>query len=222
MATRFVAKLESPDGRGIEGFATDCISDLAVAVTAGVKAAADGMKTDLRAMIESAGLGERLPNAIRTEVYPKGRPSIHAAAFIYPRGKGAQTILEAFSQGVTIRSNSGRFLAVPTPEAGAGRFGTRLTPELWEQRTGIRLKFIYRRGGPSLLVADLRARAGKRGGFATPSARAGKTGRGLTTVPIFILLPQVTLAKRLNPKEVARRWSDRVPELIRRGLPSNR
>lgn len=222
MAIRVTAELKSADGRGIEGFAADCVSDLAVAVTAGVKAAAEGMKTDLRAMIEGAGLGERLPNAIRTEVYPKGRASIHAAAFIYPRGKGAQNILEAFAQGATIRSNQGRFLAIPTEAAGAGRFGARITPEIWEQRTGIALKFIYRRGGPSLLVADLRARAGKRGGFATPSARAGKTGRGLTTVPIFILLPQVTLAKRLDPSAVARRWSDRVPELIRRGLPSNR
>lgn len=220
MAIRIRAQLISPDGRGVEGFAADCRSDLAVAITAGVTAAADGMKTDLRAMIERAGFGERLPNAIRSEVYPKGRPSLHAAAFIYPRGKGAQTILDAFSLGVTIRSSRGFFLAIPTKEAGVGDGGKRITPELWEQKTGIKLKFIYRRGGPSLLVADLRARTGRRGGYAAPSQRASKTGRGLATVPIFILLPQVTLSKRLDPDRVAKLWSDRVPELIERALPS--
>lgn len=218
MRARIKAELVS-DGRGIAGWADDRLKELAIAVTAGVAAATDGMKTDLRAMIESAGLGERLPNAIRSNVYPPGRPSLHAAGFVYPRGKGAQQILDAFSLGVSIRSSRGRFLAVPTPEAGVAQGGRRITPALWEQKTGLPLHFIYRRGAPSLLVADLRAKSGKRGGFAKRSARG--TGRGDATVVIFILLPQVTLSQRLHPERVAGLWSDRVPDLIERAFPSS-
>src|SRR5205807_2155582 len=142
-----------PDGIDLAGWADARLKELAVAMTSGVTAATEGLKGELRGMIGSAGLGGRLPNAVRGVVYPQSRPSTHAAGFVYPRGKGAQQILDAFSLGVTIRSSRGTFLAIPTPEAGVAPGGRRITPALWEQKTGLALQFIYRRGAPSLLVA---------------------------------------------------------------------
>jgi hypothetical protein len=101
---------------------------------------------------------------------------------------------------------------------------------------GLRLRFVYRRRGPSLLVAD-RARINNRGqafsglsqrspwsrhrserrwrrrhGPASPSR--AKTGRNQVTAPIFLLVPQVKLPKRLDLDRDAERALDGVPGLI--------
>ncbi|WP_096700079.1 DUF6441 family protein [Magnetospirillum sp. 15-1] len=182
------------------------------AVTAGMRQAADGLKADLRRQVTEAGMGQRLANTWRAELYPKGRKSIKAAGFVFSR---APTIIRAFDQGAVIKSKHGFFLAIPTPAAGTGSRAKRMTPGLWEQMHGSRLRFIYRRGAPSLLVAEnMRARTGKRGGFAKGSASALRSGRGLATVVMFILVPQVSLKKRLDVDGAAERWASALPELI--------
>ncbi len=45
-------------------------------------------------------------------------------------------------------------------------------------------------------------------------ASRSKTGRGLVTVPIFLLVPQVKLPKRLDLARVAEREHDAVSGLI--------
>lgn len=45
-------------------------------------------------------------------------------------------------------------------------------------------------------------------------ASRSKTGRGLATAPIFLLVPQVRLSKRLNLARDAERARDAVPGLI--------
>ncbi|MDK9723130.1 MAG: DUF6441 family protein [Rhodospirillales bacterium] len=73
----------------------------------------------------------------------------------------------------------------------------------------------YRRRGPSLLVAEnQRARAGKRGGFAKASASTLKSGRGLASVPMFILVPQVSIRKRLDVVDAANKWLAVLPGLV--------
>jgi hypothetical protein len=80
---------------------------------------------------------------------------------------------------------------------------------------GARLRFVYRRRGPSLLVAEnQRARTGRRGGFAKASERALRTGRGLVTVPMFLLVPQVTLRKRLDVAGATEKWFALLPQLV--------
>lgn len=182
------------------------------AVTAGMRAATDGLKSELRAQITDAGLGSRLARTWRGEVFPKGKSSIAAAGFVWSKAPG---IVRVYEEGAVIRSTRGFFLAIPT--AAAGRFGDggkKITPGGWERRTGQRLRFVFRRGAPSLLVADLRARTGKRGGFGRASATALRTGRGLATVPIFVLVPQVTFKKRLDVAGAAARWQARLPGLV--------
>ena len=63
----------------------------------------------------------------------------------------------------------------------------------------MRLRFVYRRGRPSLLVAD-DARVNARGLAAAKRGRRRRDGMltGAETVVIFILVPQVRLRKRLD------------------------
>ena len=187
------------------------------AVTHSIREATDGLKTELRSQITSAGLGQRLANTWRGDVYPKGQMSIKAAGLVYSR---APVIVGAHDQGATIRSKDGFWLAIPLPAAGKGPRGKRMTPGLWEKLRGQRLRFIYRRGKPSLLVADnFRAKTGKRGGFAAASASAQKSGRGLTTVPIFLLVPQAQLRKKFDIASAAQRWQDRLMVLVTQSWP---
>jgi hypothetical protein len=193
------------------------LKDAEQAVTTGVRRATDGLKAELRGQITGAGLGEKLARTWRGEVFPKGQASLGAAGLVWSKAPG---IVRVYEEGAVIRSQAGLFLAIPTP--AAGRYGDgrqKITPGLWEQRTGLRLRFVYRQGAPSLLVAELRARGGRRGGFAVPSAAAQRSGRALATVPIFILLPQVTVKKRLDVAGAARKWTARLPGLVLQGWP---
>jgi len=108
-----------------------------------------------------------------------------------------------------IRSKNGFWLAIPTAAAGKSSKGGRITPGEWERRAGLRQRFIYRRRGPSLLVAE--GRLNTKGRAVTSKS---KTGRGVATMPIFLLVPQVKLRKRLDLARDAERAVDSVPGLI--------
>ena len=176
------------------------------AVTAAMREAGTGLKTAWRGQIARAGLGRRLANSIRSQTFPKAGQSLNAAALVWSK---APVIVGAHDTGPLIRSKEGFWLAIPTEAAGRGLRGAKLTPGEWERRRGLRLRFVYRRLGPSLLVAE--GRLNKRGiGVASRS----KTCRGRTTVPIFLLVPQVKLPKRLDLARDADRALDSVPGLI--------
>ena len=176
------------------------------AVTAAVREAGANLKTAWRGQITGAGLGQRLANTIRFEQFPRGKPSLIAAALV---GSKAPVIIGAHDTGPLIRSRNGFWLAIPTPAAGKSSRGGRITPGEWERRSGLRLRFVYRRTGPSLLVAE--GRLNTRG---RAVASRSKTGRGVATVPIFLLVPQVKLPKRLDLGRDAARAHEAVPGLI--------
>lgn len=176
------------------------------AVSQAVSEAGNSLRSSWRAQITGAGLGQRLANTIRSEQFPKGRPSLSAAAVVWSK---APVIIGAHETGPLIRSRNGFWLAIPTPAAGKSARGGRITPGEWERRSGLRLRFVYRRTGPSLLVAEGRLNARGRA-----VASRSRTGRGVTTVPIFLLVPQVKLPKRLDLARDAERAHDTVPGLI--------
>ncbi|TVQ52184.1 MAG: hypothetical protein EA355_15495 [Rhodobacteraceae bacterium] len=176
------------------------------AVSAAMRKAGVGLKTAWRSQITGAGLGQRLANSIRAQVYPANRPSLNAAALVWSK---APVLIGAHDTGPLIRSRNGFWLTIPTPAAGRGLRGGRITPGEWERRTGLRLRFVYRRSGASLLVAESRIDSRVRA-----RASRSKTGRGVATVPIFLLVPQVKLAKRLDLARDAERAHDSVPGLI--------
>jgi hypothetical protein len=176
------------------------------AVSKAVTEAGTSVKTAWHGQITGAGLGQRLARTIRSEQFPKGRPSLNAAALVWSK---APVIVGAHDTGPLIRSRNGFWLAIPTAAAGKSARGGRITPGEWERRSGLRLRFVYRRNGPSLLVAEGRLNARGRA-----VASRSKTGRGVTTVPIFLLVPQVQLRKRLDLARDARVAQERIPRAI--------
>ena len=147
-------------------------------------------------------------SVIRLATYPKGGESLNAAALVW---SNAPVIVGAHDSGPLIRSRNGFWLATPTAAAGKSTRGGRITPGEWERRAGLRLRFIYRRRGPSLLVAEGRLNSKGRA-----VASRSKTGRGLTTVPIFLLVPQVKLRKRLDlVRDAERALEDTTKHIVR-------
>lgn len=176
------------------------------AVSKAIGEAAGSLKTAWRGQITGAGLGARLARTIRSEQFPKGKDSLNAAALVW---SNAPLIIGAHEEGPLIRAKSGFWLAIPTPAAGKSMRSGRITPGEWERRRGIRLRFVYRPRGPSLLVAEGRLNSR---GLAVGSR--SKTGRGATTVPIFLLVPQVKLRKRLDLIRDAKAAQERIPGAI--------
>jgi len=176
------------------------------AVTKAVGDAGITLKTAWRGQITGAGLGQRLARTIRAAQYPKGQPSLNAAALVWSQ---APVVVGAHDTGPLIRSRNGFWLAIPTAAAGKSARGGRITPGEWERRRGLRLRFVYRRSGPSLLVAEGRLNSR---GLAVGSR--SKTGRGATTVPIFLLVPQVKLRKRLDLERDTKAAQARIPGAI--------
>ena len=177
------------------------------ATTRAIKEAGRDLKQAWRRQITGAGLGTRLGNSIRNQTFPKSGDSLEAASLVWSK---APAIIGAHDRGVLIRSKAGFYLAIPTPAAGRGIRGRRITPAEWERRRGLRLRFVYRRTGPSLLVAD-QARLNTKGLAVVSRAR---TGRNQVTAPIFVLVPQVRLRKRLDLDRDAEKAVRSVPGRI--------
>ncbi len=186
-----------------------------IAVGGGLREATDGLKNDLRGLVTGAGLGQRLSKTWRGELYPRGGRSINAAGFVFTR---APDIIGAFAHGAVIRSKHGRFLAVPTPYV-TRRENRKLTPADFEE-AGIPLRYVPPEGKRrvGLLVVD-DFRITSKGRARVASNRAKKTGRGLATVVMFVLIPQATLKKRFDIDITAKKWIDQVPQLVLKNWP---
>jgi hypothetical protein len=187
-------------------------------VAAGVKEAGAGLKGDLRKQVVAAGLGPRLARTWRSRAYPnKGHD---AATLVWSK---APQIIRTFDEGAVIKSKSGLWLAIPTPAApkrGVG--GKRINPGNFPEHRFGPLRFVYRRGRPSLLVVDsVRINKSGRVGRRAKGGAFTKTGRmkqGITTVVMFIMVPQVRIKKRLDVVREAKRWERLVPELIKKQM----
>lgn len=193
---------------------------MATAVTTGVREATEGLQRDLRADVVNAGLGYRVARAWRKKLYPND--GVNAAGMVW---SNASHIIRA-NEGATIKSQDGFFLAIPTenaPRRGVG--GKRISPSNFPEHRFGRLRFVYRRGAPSLLVADnlqasFRRATGELRGFRRASQRNQARGQ-TTTVVMFILVPQVQLPRRLDTGRQTRKWESRLPDLIVQNYPEN-
>jgi len=198
------------------------VRTISKAVTAGVKDAGRGLKGGLRKQIIAAGLGPRLARTWREKTYPRGKPSMRAATLVWSK---APQIIRTFDEGAVIRSQSGLWLAIPTqqaPKRGVG--GKRINPGNFPEHRFGKLRFVFRKKGPSLLVVDgVRIHKSGRTGRRAKGGAFTKTGRmkqGMATVVMFIMVPQVRLKKRLDVKREIKRWESRLPGLIDRQMKS--
>jgi hypothetical protein len=197
------------------------LRDIEGAVSSGTREAGRGLKAELRRQVASAGLGQRLANSWRDKHYPNQQ--LDAATLVYAK---APQIVRAFDEGAVIRSGRGRFLAIPTDNAPRkGTDGKRISPRTFPEHRFGPLRFVPRPTGPSLLVADgLRAsfsrQTGELRGFRRATDRARRGGQGLTTVVMFLLVPQVKLSKQLDVARAAEHWSAQLPALIEQQLRS--
>lgn len=187
------------------------------AVTQGVREATNGLKLAMRRQVTASGLGPRMANTWRGDIYPKGQSSIRAAGLVYTR---ASKVMAGFEEAKAIRSKDGFWLAIPTPNApkrGVG--GGRISPSNFpEQRFGP-LRFIYRRNGPLLLVAENLRPSISRTTGEIRRFRKATTNRGVSSVVMFWLVPQVKTPKLLRFAEEAEKWYNWLPELILKNWP---
>ena len=195
------------------------LRDIERAVASGTREGGRRLRNELRRQVTTAGLGQRLANSWRDKHYPNQR--LDAASLVYTK---APQIIRAFDEGAVIRSRRGRFLAIPTENAPRkGTDGKRIRPSTFPEHRFGPLRLVPRPSGPSLLVVDgLRAsfsrKSGELRGFRRATGRARRSGQGLTTVVMFLLVPQVKLRKRLDVARVAERWSAQLPALIEQQL----
>jgi hypothetical protein len=181
---------------------------MARAATAAVREASDLAKRDGRASIAAGGFGPKWQNALRANVYPRGRDSIRAAAVVYHKVPYAI----AFEEGAIIQGKP--LLWLPLPTVPIGRGGRPIPASKFRQQVGMPLYTIRRPGKPPMLGAHIRASGGR-----SVSLTALRRGRGpgakgtLRLVPLYVGVEAVKMPKRFAIREAIRRAADRLPEL---------
>jgi hypothetical protein len=192
-------------------------------------------KLALRGDVRAAGLGDRLANTWRVNVFPRSS-SVHThepAVFVKNR---APEVVTAHAGGMTIRSHTGVWLAIPTENVprvaraanpgAVGRPGTRFqsraTPEEVESIFDQDLIFIPGRGGQMLAFIDKTLRGKLKRARAKGKSVATVQARFDKLVLMFVMVRQVTLRKRLNwPRifdDLAKGWAQLFPAEIAAAL----
>jgi hypothetical protein len=220
------------------------VRDAARAMRRGVERAGREVQAELRTQARSAGFSDRgraVANAWRLSLYPPpavAPRTLRPAALVWTN---APKLVDAFDRGIPIVARGGRYLAFPTPYNAAGgrrgasaRGGLRVTPA--QMQAARREAFVIRsKSNPSVRLWCLRVRAAS--GIARRSRRlrlfVGPNAEILTGrrrgqqqrarevlaqgfVPMFFLLRQVSLRKRLDVAALRRR----APGILARALAS--
>lgn len=192
---------------------TEGQQELAKVITSAVHQAGALLKNAWRAQIVGAGLSSRLGNTVQSTNYPRYEDSMSAAAVVAVKGKTPNFVLSELESGAVINTARGRFLAIPTQNVPLGPRGVRLRPEALEVLNGFKLRFAQNRQGTKMLVADaVTARSGR--GVRPATRGRVSRGRKASTVVFYILVPQVTIKKRLNLMADADRIGDEMGQLI--------
>jgi len=200
-------------------------------VTAATRRSAEDLQRALRDQVRVAGLGQGLEKAWRVEHWPKGeKASLHPASLVYSK---ATALHRAFGQGATITARGGPWLVIPLPEAIARGWDRALVDRKGGALTGAavprrfaqtqlaaralgQLRFVEINSGKALLVADPpkagrgRAQHAKGTGRKDIAVPAGEKG-----VPLFVLVRQTRLTKRLDFDSAAKAAGSQFNALLR-------
>lgn len=176
------------------------------AVTAAVKRAAGGLQRDLRRQTKRAGLGDGVEKAWRRAVYPARGKSIQAAGLVFSK---ATRIVEAFAADRVIHARRARWLVIPLPAAERQGLATsRRRSRSSKERRWSELENAIA-DGRRLTFVQVKAT----GGLILDTATRPPT-------PLFLMVREVRLSKRLDLDAPQRRWGDRLPGLILREFDS--
>lgn len=164
--------------------------------TAVLRRKGTALKKKLRQDVQSAGLGTRLGNAIRSEVFPRRGVSMEARGRVFSKAlvkrDGALVdLINVFNTGTVIRAKGRGFLAIPLIDAGQRR-----TPKQWPRGT------LFVKRGPG------------RGNSATGILVSERA----PDVPLFVLVRQVRINKRLNVEAIQRKVLKNTNVLLARDM----
>jgi Family of unknown function (DUF6441) len=214
-----------------DGLARGLEQDLAEAVTASVRAGTEILKAEVREETAAAfSLSHRLPKAWRSSVFPRSGSSVDASGWVAVRNTAADIIQSAI-QATTIFARGGKWLAIPTPDAGrfglrAGRQGSgattggrgnreRITPAGFERRTGMKLRFVPDNGRRAFLIADA---AQLTRGLIAPYRSRGRGSRlygpAGKSIVAFVLVRSVQTRKRMDLDAAGARAAAQTAGLI--------
>lgn len=226
----------------LEGDLADFAHQTHLRIARGARNAAEKQlargKLALRGDVRAAGLGDRLANTWRAEIYPRSSGvRTHSPAVVFRVNDRAKTqrgdslgntstiasaadIIKAHTFGPVIASRNGLYMAIPTentPRKGR-RFATPAEVEIDFNQD---LIFIHGRGQQMLAFVDATpGRSGK--GFRPPTKRRTKAGRQAQLVLMFVMVRQVTLRPRLHwPqifKDLEAGWARLFPAEINAAL----
>lgn len=167
------------------------------AVAKTMKTLASDIKAEARANIKGAGLGTKMANALRVDLYPRDGESIGAALAVYSN----VSYSGAFEEGADLQAK-GQYMWVPfsnTPKKlGKGGFNFRT----YKAKFGTgSLSYINTPGGKPPLLA-LRVKT-KRGGVSTKRVTQGMLGKkpeegANTIVPVFFGIKSAKIDKRTD------------------------
>ena len=185
----------------------------AKAITDAVHQQGTILKNNWRAQIVGAGLSTRLGNTVRSKNYPQTGTSLGAASEVSIQPGSPQKIIAELEEGAVITVARGRFLAIPTSNVPRANRGVRFPPHALEVFMGFKLRYAENRRGTKMLVGDaVTARNGRT--LRPATKRRLKQGREKSAVVFYILVPQVTMKKRLNLMAEAERIGNELGALI--------
>lgn len=200
--------------------------EVAGSITQILAAEADGLKRELRDQITGAGMGQRLANTWRMEVYPKSGRSLNPAGYIW---SAAPAIIDSYVRGASIRPvNGAKWLWIPTKNVPARRRrggyassvkrsnGTRMSPEEVELHFNAELDVVIE-GGKGFAFMDVVS--GLSGGYrqATPGRLKGRRGvapRKAKPVLMFTLVRGVKMPRLFDLEGPTRQAGDRIARRI--------
>ncbi len=183
---------------------------MAIAAQMAITRAGEAVKSDARAKIASSGLGQRFVQALRVDIYPKGRASLNASAHVYHRIPYAGV----FEEGAKVRGRPFMWLPLSTTPKKIGR--TRISAKLFEEKVGP-LTFVKKPGKKPLLAAKMsqgRSKTATKVTLPRLRAAAGGAAKGpFVSVPLFVGVNAVNIRKRLNITAFVRRARAALPQL---------
>ncbi|CAK9091803.1 Major capsid protein (Gene product 8) (Major head protein), partial [Durusdinium trenchii] len=183
--------------------------------------ATHSVRDELRKDLRRGGLGQ-LEKTWRADLYPRRGLAADPAGFIYSR---AEYIVQAFERGITIRGKNGNDIAIPIPGSPADQLRNPRGPETKvdaARRKYGELKFIPGVPGsrPAMLAAVGAFTATGRFN-ARKRLKSGRYGKGATTMPLFWLVDNARLSKRLNIQRTMTRGLSRFHRRFEHALDQN-